>query len=314
MAPSPGVTWAHLTCPVKKNLALGLCGPSSALAAATWRERSGPWRGEPAAGGGLVSSPVPRDVLPCGLHEGGLCGAFPSEPFSASFGLTLAPLLRRPSTPPSLTSHRPFLPFPRQGRSHLDPDRSGSSLSGVPTSVWDHVCPCHSSVSGVPGAAQHRVPPSVGAWGTHRARTLELGSRRIRMSPRLGPLILFVVSRVPLGIFTPFSALTSSSSGRPARSSLLLPAEIIADLHSLGLLCLSPHLSCGPCGGGSSDRGLAPPRARPLTQETFSDQTVLPKTSKAPAAATGLAVCLRACDSLCVSGSFGGSPSLSLGC
>ncbi|XP_042773832.1 uncharacterized protein LOC122207712 isoform X2 [Panthera leo] len=105
------------------------------------------------------------------------------------------------------------------GRSHLDPDRSGCSLSGVPTSVWDHVCPCHSSVSRVPGAAQHRVPPSVGAWGTHRARTLELGSRRIRMCPRLGPLILFVVSPVPLGIFTPFSALTSSSSGRPARSS-----------------------------------------------------------------------------------------------
>lgn len=131
------------------------------------------------------------------------------------------------------------------------------------------------------------------------------------MCPRLGPLILFVVSPVPLGIFTPFSALTSSSSGRPARSSLLLPAEIIADLHSLRLLCLSPHLSRGPCGGGSSDRGLAPPRARSLTRETFSDQTVLPKTSKAPAVATGLAVCLRACDPLCLSGSFRGSPSLS---
>lgn len=87
------------------------------------------------------------------------------------------------------------------------------------------------------------------------------------MSPSLGPPTLFMVSPAPAGIFTPHPALTpSSSSGAPACSPLLLPAELIADF-SYSLRPVSvPGLSRGPCGDGSYRVSLLPRPALSLSR------------------------------------------------
>lgn len=101
---------------------------------------------------------------------------------------------------------------------------------------------------------------------------LELVYGKVRITQGLGPLPLFLRPPAPIGIFTPFSALTSSSSGKPAHSALLLPAEIIADFpYSLRPLCLSLCLSCGPCGVAHC-AGVSSLQGHSLTFQTCSDQ------------------------------------------
>lgn len=114
-------------------------------------------------------------------------------------------------------------------------------------------------------------PAWYGCSGNTQSQRARAGLWESRDGAESGPLPLFLLLPTPVGIFTPFSVLTSSSSGKPARSSLLLPVEMIAgfpcSLRPLTVTVLVPPAQWG----GLLCRGPKAPQA-PSHPQTCSDQ------------------------------------------